>query len=237
MRAISDTDLFRVWESGHRLHPLDRALVTLGAAFPETPYERLADWPLGRRNKALLELRCACFGSRIRALATCSGCGEQLEFDIDSRVIAGPDIRHGDEAQESIVVNGRTFRLPTSRDIAHAVKAIGGHGAAADILDSCRMTADEDAAWSDDEIEEIGERMALADPLAEISLKLDCPSCGRQWQESLDIVSFIWEEIEARVRRLILAVHALASAYGWTEAEILSLSEQRRALYLDMVGV
>jgi hypothetical protein len=235
MRVLSDTDLFRVWESGHRLHPLDRALVTLGAAFPETPHERLADWPLGRRNKALLELRCACFGSRIRALATCSGCGEKLEFDVDARAIAGADIRHGDAAQEPIVVNGEIFRLPTSRDLARAVKAIGGRGAAADILDSCRMTADEDAAWSDDEIEEIGERMAVADPLAEISLQLHCPACGRRWQESLDIASFIWEEIEARARRLIFAVHTLASAYGWSEAEILSLSEQRRALYLDMV--
>jgi hypothetical protein len=235
MHTLSDTDLFRVWESGYRLHPLDRALVTLGAAFPETPYERLADWPLGRRNKALLELRCACFGSRIRALAACSSCGEQLEFDIDARVLAGTDIRHDDEAQESIVVNGRTFRLPTSRDLACAVKAIGGRSAAANILDSCRITADDDAAWSDEDIEEIGERMAVADPLAEISLQLDCPACGRQWQESLDIASFIWEEIEAQVRRLIFAVHTLASAYGWTEAEILSLSEQRRALYLDMV--
>jgi hypothetical protein len=235
MRVLSDTDLFRVWESGRRLHPLDRALVTLGAAFPETAYECLADWPLGRRNKALLELRCACFGSCVRALAACSSCGEQLEFDIDARVIAGADTRHGDEAQESVVVDGRTFRLPTSRDLARAVKAIGSRGAAADILDSCRITADDDAAWSDDDIEKIGERMAVADPLAEISLQLDCPACGRRWQESLDIASFIWDEIEAQVRRLILAVHTLASAYGWSEAEILSLSEQRRALYLDMV--
>jgi hypothetical protein len=235
MRALSDTDLFRVWESGNRLHPLDRALVTLGAAFPQTPYERLADWPLGRRNKALLELRCTCFGSRLRALATCGSCGEKLEFDIDARVIAGADMRHGDDVQEAIVVNGRTFRLPTSRDLARAVKAISSRSAAADILDSCWTTADGNAAWSDEEIEEIGEHMALADPLAEISLQLHCPECGRQWQESLDIASFIWEEIEARVRRLILAVHTLASAYGWSETEILSLSEHRRALYLDMV--
>jgi hypothetical protein len=234
MRALSDTDLFRVWESGCRLHPLDRALVTLGAALPETPYERLADWPLGRRNKALLDLRCACFGSRMQAWAACGGCGEKLEIDIDARVIAGVGAPYSDDMRDTVAVNGKSFRLPTSRDFADAAQAAGG-GAAARILDRCRVPADDDAAWSDNEIEAIGECMALADPLAEISLQLDCPACGRRWQESFDIASFIWEEIEAQVRQLILAVHTLASAYGWSEAEILALSQHRRALYLDMV--
>jgi len=37
------------------------------------------------------------------------------------------------------------------------------------------------------------------------------------------------------VRRLLVEVHALASAYGWSEQEILSLSDARRRLYLEMV--
>jgi hypothetical protein len=234
MRALSDTDLFRVWESGYRLHPLDRALLALGAALPETPYERLADWPLGRRNKALLDLRCACFGSRMQAWAACGGCGEKLEIDIDAGVIAGAGAPYSDDMRDTVAVNGKSFRLPTSRDLADAAQAAGG-GAAARILDRCRIAADDDDTWSDNEIEAIGERMAVADPLAEISLQLDCPACGRRWQESFDIASFIWEEIEAQVRQLILAVHTLASAYGWSEAEILALSQHRRALYLDMV--
>jgi hypothetical protein len=234
MRALSDADLFRVWESGYRLHPLDRALVTLGAALPETPVQRLADWPLGRRNKALLELRCACFGSGIHGWAACPGCAEKLEFEIDARVLAGAAPQDADEPQETVVVNGRAFRLPTSRDLAGAATVTDGRSPAVHIIDGCRIQADENAVWSEDEIAEIEERMASADPLAEIRLKLDCPACSLQWEESLDIGSFIWEEIEARARRLVLAVHTLASAYGWTEAEILSLSENRRALYLEM---
>jgi len=77
--------------------------------------------------------------------------------------------------------------------------------------------------------------MASADPLAEIRLKFDCAECAHQWNESLDIVAFMWLEIEARARRLLTEVHALAAAYGWTEREILSLSEPRRSLYLEMV--
>jgi hypothetical protein len=77
--------------------------------------------------------------------------------------------------------------------------------------------------------------MALADPLSETRLKLHCPKCGNEWDETLDLVVFLWSEIEARAKRLLLDVHDLASAYGWTEKEILSLSEPRRANYLEMV--
>ena len=41
--------------------------------------------------------------------------------------------------------------------------------------------------------------------------------------------------MEAHARRLLLDVHQLASAYGWSEMEILSLSATRRNAYLEMV--
>ena len=78
--------------------------------------------------------------------------------------------------------------------------------------------------------------MALADPMAEIRLALNCVGCSNQWEETLDIASFLWTEIASRAKRLLREVHTIASAYGWTEGEILSLSEARRALYLEMVG-
>ncbi len=82
---------------------------------------------------------------------------------------------------------------------------------------------------------ELGERMASADPMAETRLTLRCPECGEEWEETFDIVSFFWAEIEAQAKRLLFEIHTLALAYGWTESEILSLSEPRRALYLEMV--
>ncbi len=41
--------------------------------------------------------------------------------------------------------------------------------------------------------------------------------------------------MEARAKRLLSEVHALASAYGWSEREILGLSVARREFYLGMV--
>jgi hypothetical protein len=256
MRSLSDSDLLHLWEGGLRRHPIDRALMALGAAFPETLYERLADWPLGRRNKALVDLRCRCFGQSIQGWIVCASCGETLEFDLDGWVITvagrNTDERsQPDHLDEPIVVNRQSFRLPTSRDLAKAAQEADPRLAATRIAENCRVaqqvpeaSTGQDALgmgdrrselWSDEELEEIGERMASADPLAETRLTLHCPKCEYDWEETLDIVSFVWAEIEARARRLLLEIHTLASAYGWTETEILSLSEIRRARYVEMV--
>jgi hypothetical protein len=243
MRSLSDSDLLQLWEGGLRRHPLDRALLALGAAFPETPYERLADWPLGRRNQALVDLRCRCFGQSLHGWTACANCGEKLEFELDGRVIADATLNDDehDRLEQPLVVAQGTFRLPTSRDLADAAQETDPRMGAIRIVENCCLAPQQSrstptgSSWSDEELEEIGERMALADPMAETRLTLHCPKCANDWDEALDIVTFLWEEIEARARRLLLEIHTLASAYGWSEAEILSLTGDRRARYAEMV--
>jgi len=235
MRTLSDADLLDLWEQGVRRHPLDRALLILAAVLPDVSYDDLADWPLGRRNRGLAALRCRWFGANLQGWSACPRCGAELECGMDCRVLAhaGPE---GDmDYAEPIVVNGRRFRLPTSRDLAAILQEADLHRASMRLVDHCLLDASAPHAWSDAELEEIGERMALADPQAEMRVTLHCPECAHAWDETLDITSFLWTEIEGRARRLLFEIHVLASAYGWTEAVILSLGPQRRALYLEMV--
>jgi hypothetical protein len=238
MRFLSSSDLLNLWERGFGLHPLDQALLILGAGFPDASYESLADWPLGRRNHALIELRCACFGPRLRSWMTCSNCGERLEFEMDGGTFTRD--ASDDESNDLVVVNGQSFRLPTSRDLAQAAQEIDPDKAAIRLVESCRARGSDspvqpDEELTDEELEQVGQSMALADPLAEILISLRCPLCGKESSESLDIGSFFWTEIEAQAKQLLFAVHTLASRYGWTEKEVLSLSEHRRAFYLEMV--
>jgi hypothetical protein len=242
VRSLTDSDFLDLWEGGFRRHPLDRALLILGAAFPETPYERLAEWHLGRRNKALAELRAAYFGRSLKGWVLCTNCGEKLEFELDGQVIAGEAMEDDEtgHSEEPIVVNGRSFRLPTSRDLAEAAQETDPRLAAIRIVKNCLIGPEDSPTqseenWSEEDLEKIGETMAAADPMAETLLALRCSNCGSESQETLDLVSFLWAEIEARARRLLLQVHALASAYGWSEAEILSLSENRRSNYFALV--
>jgi hypothetical protein len=233
MRVLSSSDFLDLWDRGFHLHPLDQGLLVLGAALPNESYESLADWPFGRRNGALAQLGLRCFGPKPEAWTKCTQCGEKLEVEVDLRNLANEAVALG--RSEPIVINGRSFRLPTSRDLALAAQEADERSAAIQLAKSCAMEGGDAPLWSDEDLDDVGEGMALADPLAEVTFHFTCPECGNEDNAALDIASFVWAEIEARAKRLLFEIHRLASAYGWSEREILSLSERRRALYLDMV--
>ena len=131
-----------------------------------------------------------------------------------------------------IAVGGHIFRLPNSHDLASVAHEKDTDIAARRLLHACCV---DQTDLSGVDIDTVGERLAEADPLVETLVSLNCAECGNQWDEPLDIAAWLWEEMEARSRRLLLDVHTLATAYGWSEREILLLSEPRRALYLEMV--
>ena len=235
MQTLTETELLDLWESGCHRHPLDRALLALTRALPNASYESLVDWPLGRRNQALTKFYSQCFGPRLRAWTACRNCGEKLEFEMDVDVLATGKMSDTDALNGPVIVNGRAFRLPSSRDLAMAATETDPSAGAVRIVESCLMEPSGAVQWSEDELSEIGEKFALADPLAEIRVNAPCPECGNDGKETLDLVSFVWTEIEARIRHLLLDIHVLASAYGWSEADILSMSKNRRSMYIEMV--
>jgi hypothetical protein len=240
MRALNNEDFLALWETGQRLHPIDQGLLAIQSSLPDAASEAVADWPLGRRNQALAQLRVLYFGPQLQGWTTCGQCEEKLEFEIDCHALI---LRQEEAAREPVKIRGQVFRLPTSRDLASIVNEIDAEEAPLRLLQQCQILPIETTAFnrlttplSREDIEAVSEQMALADPLAEISLGFECPNCHSTSQEILDLPSFLWSEIEARAKRLLFEVHALASAYGWAEAQILAMTDIRRATYLQMVG-
>jgi hypothetical protein len=233
MKPLTNRDFLELWEQGSSMHPLDRGLLALGAALPDVSQGALADWPLGRLNTALIVLRCACFGPRLQTWIACARCAEQLEFELDGRVLA----QRADDADcsERVAVGGQMFRLPTARDVACVAQESDPDRAALRLAEACLVARSDSSVSAVADLEEVGRQMSLADPMAEILINLPCPACGYENNPHLDIGSFLWTEIEARAKRLLLEVHVLASAYGWTEQAVLALSGQSRAAYLEMV--
>jgi hypothetical protein len=84
-------------------------------------------------------------------------------------------------------------------------------------------------------VQELSGRLARADRQADIALDLRCPECAGSWSATFDIAAFLWAEISVRAKQLLGDVHALAWAYGWSEADILAMSDARRQCYLGMV--
>jgi hypothetical protein len=224
-----------LWEEGRARHPIDRGLLLFAAARPDLPADRLADLPLGERNAALLRLRQATFGPEIQAYVDCPGCGERMELAlrVDMFLPSDSETRPARELE----TNGFRFRLPTTRDLATLLDHADVTSAAEHLLERCcvaRPTGEAKTPLPDlqDKIEAAFE---ARDPCANVELSLECDSCAHAWTAPFDIAALLWDELEARARGLLATVHALARAYGWSERDVLALSEQRRAAYLNMV--
>lgn len=242
MRPLSAHDLLRVWEVGEDQHPLDRALTLLAAACPELTWDELAALSVGQRDARLFTLREQTSGPRLNGFAQCPRCGERLEFDVavaDLRVAEEPDAE--EEARE-LVTDGLAlrFRLPNSRDLAALLGCQDPAVTRSLLAQRCVLQASRDGvpvAGSElpaKAISRLAQRMAECDPQAEVLLGLHCPACDHGWQALFDIVAFFWAELAAQANRLLREVHTLARAYGWREADILSMSARRRQLYLEM---
>lgn len=243
MRPLSAADIVKVWEQGQTQHQLDKALTLIHAVFPDMTRDKLAELSIGQRDSYLLTLRELTFGPKINCFAECPGCKGRLEFTIkttDIRLLPLPD----EIKQELELTNGNLvlrYRMPNSLDLA-AVAGFRDVDTARDLLiQRCVFQAILDGipvgcrGLSAEVKAELATHMAEHDPQAEVLLDLHCPDCGHQWKMVFDIVSYFWSELSAKARRILYDVHALAQAYGWSESDILSMSDTRRQSYLGLV--
>ena len=82
----------------------------------------------------------------------------------------------------------------------------------------------------------VAERLARADASADVDIALACDACAHAWTAPFDVEAFFWEEIDAWAERTLCDVHRLASAYGWSESDILALGPRRRQRYLASIA-
>lgn len=255
MRGVTAAELLSAWEQGLGQPSFRRALIVLSVACPERSAEQLARLSIGQRDARLLALRERIFGGELVSVATCSACGEQLEFTFstaDIRVTAladqagaPPSACEADEPEPlTLHLNGYEiiFRLPNSTDLAAIADSAEPAASHHLLLQRCIQAATYEGAavnYSDlpaDVPDALAMRMEEADPQANVHVNLSCVRCGKQWQAVFDIESFLWSELHRWAERLLLEVHQLARAYGWREADILAMSPHRRRFYLEMLG-
>jgi hypothetical protein len=192
----------------------------------------------------LLDLHVATFGGRFVGLVDCPPCGEQLEVVLDA-----DDLRAeaGDPAAEHVLHVASTghrvaFRLPNSAALTVAAASEDADEARLELLESCVVRAEHRGrhvparSLPEEVVSALSGAIARLDPQADIRLALTCPTCGHRWSALLDIAEFLWREVDWRARTLLGEVAALAAAFGWSEREILDLSEARRRSYLSLVG-
>lgn len=239
MVVTGPAELLTAWETGLEQRAPGRASLLHRAARPEATAEQLDGEPLGARVADLLVLRRALFGERMPVLLECAACGEVVEFDLDARGL-GEHPRPTGAALR--VVDGGVvveFRLPTAADL-DAAAAAPAEQRGRWLLDRCTLSAEYDGEPVEPERlpERVRRRMAelaeQADPAADLAVTVHCPHCGGSTPTVLDVADYLWAELDSWSRDVLLDVHLLASAYGWSEPRILALSPLRRRYYLEL---
>jgi hypothetical protein len=242
MRPLSAADTVKIWDQGQAWHPVDRALLLLAYALPESPAEELLALSVGQRNGRLLRTRQLTIGDRLEGLVTCPQCNQPLEFNLQvtQLLLPEPEIPVQELAIDAWQVR---YRLPNSLDLAVLLSSQQSLPAARQMLiERCLLAASRDGEkvsigdLPEPVVLQVANAISEADPLADMRFTLTCHACGHEWLAAFDIVTFFWEELAAQAKRLLRDVHQLARAYGWRESEILAMSSQRRHTYLELVG-
>jgi hypothetical protein len=73
------------------------------------------------------------------------------------------------------------------------------------------------------------------DPLVDFNVSCTCPVCTQPVEMAIDLEEMALMRLAVVRRSLLADVHALASAYGWTESEVLALPPERRASYIALI--
>ncbi len=222
--ALTSKAILGAWETGARRSPLDRAIAVLWAAEAIDA----ADLPLAERDRRLLAVREATFGSHLTATARCPECGEQVEVTLEAGQLARLLVAPG---TDEVAIGGHAVSLRplTSRDLAAAAGA-----AEADVPGILRARLTGAVELPPDAVGRIDALIEEREAAGELTCGLACVECGSTWSEHLDVAVHVWAEVDAAARRLLREVAEVAAAFGWSEAEIIAMSETRRAAYLNI---
>ena len=230
MPALAATELLEAWDRLRRVpaHWDARNSALLQALGMSCPQDTA-----GSRQALLLDVYAECFGNRIDGVAKCPACAAEVELTVPVAELISAVPAPAPVAP--FEVDGATvhWRLPDGRDLAASASAADPDQGALMLLTRCVL--DPAPELTDRLRAKLAERVAAADPYADISFELSCPSCATAWESPLDIGEFVLTRLGIAAQRLLREVDELARAYGWTEPAILALTHSRRDAYLDLV--
>lgn len=240
-QTLSAAALLSAWEAGVSETSVQRALILLSTAWPERSAADWAEVSIGRRDEQLLRLRQEWFGTRLETVAECPQCGASLDIAFQTTDIVA---NSSPSDQKKLAISFKeyelSFRLPVSTDLI-AIGRSSNLDTRQVLLERCIGRASyrgNDVALTtvpEDVVSVVIEAMSAADPHADVKISVTCATCNHVWPITFDILSHLWEEIDEWAQSIFHEIHILASAYGWSEQEILEMSAVRREAYLSLI--
>lgn len=239
---LQDKIIIEVWERIANQHLLESALTILNSLIPEIPKKDFAEMSIGRRNYFLTQIRNKLIGRDLICFTVCPYCDSKLEFSISPEEILSPS--KAEDTPFVFIIDDYIirYRLPNSVNLAIASRCKDFYSAKDEILNQCliELTKDDQKISPSELPEEIKLKlscdMSIKEPATESVIDLVCKDCNYSWTQIMDIASFLITEINFYAKNILRDVHQLASAYGWSESEIIGMSPQKRNWYLNAIG-
>lgn len=205
-----------------------------GKAVSDTDVRAL---PVGDRQYLMRQLGTRLDFNQFWLTATCEHCNAPFDFTVAPAELP---VKEADErypfAEVATSLGRRRFRVPTGGD-QEAVAAMGDEGAAVRRLVAlCTLDAADAETFAeqitDDDLGVIDRALEEVAPEVATGALATCPDCGGVTEVFVDPA--IWLDLGSQA--IFDEIHALASHYHWSEADILALPRERRRRYLEMIN-
>ena len=223
MGEVSGDQLLWFLEQGHAADKREQLaiLATVGGLG-----DRLDAVPLGGIDRCILKTHLDLITPQedVIVVCKCGHCGEELEFQ-QSLLEILENSGQTEPASTSFEYDGQPYdlRLPCLHDIS----------AEGVILQNLNPSA----PWSDEGfLRAAGEALSDADPMLNLSIALRCANCEEVFSDRFDPAQFLWNELTERAKALLDDVVVMAKALGWSESDIVTMSPERRNLYIDRLS-
>lgn len=165
--------------------------------------------------------------------ADCGGCGASFDLYVEQSALPVKEAGDGYPFAAVKTRRGRRrLRVPCGGD-QEAVAGLDEPEAAAELVRRCLAAASAAAprALGVDETAALDAALEAVAPEVGLAVLAHCPDCGAAQEVPVDPYLCL-----ARAGRdLFTDIHALATTYHWSEAEILALPTDRRRLYLELI--
>jgi hypothetical protein len=227
---------------------LGRCLLRLGDLQP-VPGDAIRRLLVADRDVLLVRLRQLTFGDDVSGDLLCPWpeCGERvtISFALSELPVHEPPVRAATHTVRLAGVGDVTFRLPNGGD----QEELSGWAAQAPaaaltaLLARCLISVDSEPAdaarvaeldpSTRATLEAEMERLA---PQLESTIETKCAECGRTLVAPFDLHRCFFGDLWTDQQLLYREVHQLAFHYHWSEAEIMSMSRQKRRTYLDVLS-
>jgi hypothetical protein len=209
--------------------------------------DRVRNLTIGDRAYLMFLLRQLTFGDIICFDVECSSCKNTMTITLSISELLASLIPNQKESNVTVDDNTGIYHVNFSDCVAE-IRLLNGidqeyissqNITETNLLHSCILNIDSlglEKLSDNDFVNFINSTLSNLDPLSDIILTQDCPSCNASFQVPFIIEDFYFKEIRSRKNNLEFEVHWLALNYHWSESEILSLPIAKRRRYVELVN-